>query len=43
LSWPTRFSRRPWSRRYSVLKFNSGRDIPKAGRKIDNTVDDIKK
>src|SRR5439155_6477618 len=28
LSWPTRFSRRPWSRRYSVLKFNRGRDIP---------------
>ncbi len=30
LSWPTRFSRRPWSRRYSVLKFNRGRDIPLA-------------
>jgi hypothetical protein len=28
LSWSTRFSRRPGSRRYSVLKFNSGRDIP---------------
>src|SRR4029450_530025 len=28
LSWPTRFSRRPGSRRYSVLKFNTGRDIP---------------
>jgi len=28
LSWPTRFSRRPGSRRYSVLKFNRGRDIP---------------
>src|SRR2546426_11910969 len=28
LSWPTRFSRRPGSRRYSVLKFNRDRDIP---------------
>src|SRR5881409_148251 len=28
LSWSTRFSRRPGSRRYSVLKFNRGRDIP---------------
>src|SRR5437773_10615305 len=27
LSWSTRFSRRPGSRRYSVLKFNRGRDI----------------
>ena len=26
--WPTRFSRRPGSRRYSVLKFNRDRDIP---------------
>src|SRR5882724_10742236 len=30
LSWSTRFSRRPGSRRYSVLKFNTGRDIPSA-------------
>jgi type I restriction enzyme M protein len=28
LSWSTRFSRRPGSRRYSVLKFNTDRDIP---------------
>src|SRR3989454_3259375 len=28
LSWSTRFSRRPGSRRYSVLKFNRHRDIP---------------
>src|SRR2546430_8737266 len=28
LSWSTRFSRRPGSRRYSVLKFNKDRDIP---------------
>src|SRR5712691_9861002 len=28
LSWPTRFSRRPGSRRYLVLKFNRARDIP---------------
>src|SRR5437867_6227314 len=28
LSWSTRFSRRPGSRRYSVLKFNRDRDIP---------------
>src|SRR5437879_2562431 len=27
LSWSTRFSRRPGSRRYSVLKFNRDRDI----------------
>src|SRR6266581_1330578 len=27
LSWSTRFSRRPGSRRYSVLKFNTDRDI----------------
>jgi hypothetical protein len=33
LSWPTRFSRRPWSRRYLVLKFNRGRDIPTDGAK----------
>jgi hypothetical protein len=32
LSWPTRFSRRPWSRRYSVLKFNRDRDIPGVAR-----------
>src|SRR2546427_6174981 len=29
LSWSTRFSRRPGSRRYSVLKFNRDRDIPR--------------
>src|SRR2546428_12565979 len=30
LSWSTRFSRRPGSRRYSVLKFNRDRDISRA-------------
>jgi hypothetical protein len=31
LSWQTRFSGRPRSRRYSVLKFNRARDIPASG------------
>jgi hypothetical protein len=35
LSWPTRFSRRPGSRRYSVLKFNRGRDISHLTLKTD--------
>src|SRR2546428_304216 len=37
LSWSTRFSRRPGSRRYSVLKFNRDRDIPVCGIVRTNT------
>jgi len=37
LSWSTRFSRRPGSRRYFVRKFNSGRDIPPRRRARGST------
>src|SRR6266852_7060112 len=38
LSWSTRFSRRPGSRRYSVLKFNKDPDIPFRGVLFVNLV-----
>src|SRR6266567_1698824 len=37
LSWSTRFSRRPGSRRYSVLKFNRDRDISARDRRGGDT------
>jgi hypothetical protein len=41
LSWPTRFSGRPGSRRYSALKFNRRRDISLLGGSIEREFGEI--